>query len=96
MDRFLSYTASPEWRVVVGLGTNALLQGGLALHHVYGLPFVPATALKGVARLCAEAVVEVPEEEVTRLFGQGGEKARQGELLFLDGVPSAPLGSRGI
>ncbi len=86
----VTFNASPEWRVIVGLGGNALLQGGITLHHVYGLPFIPATSLKGITRLYAEVVVEVPEEEVARLFGDVDGEARLGELQFLDGVPAEP------
>ena len=85
-----TFTASPEWRSLVGLGTNALLQGGITLHHLYGLPFIPAKALKGATRLYAEVVLDTPGEEVARLFGRTEGEARRGELLFLDGVPAAP------
>lgn len=86
----VTLTASPEWRVIVGLGTNAALQGGITLHRIYGLPFIPATALKGITRLYAEVVVEASEEDVVRLFGDADGEARRGDLLFLDGVPAAP------
>ncbi len=84
------FEASPEWRVVIGLGRNALLESGMALHHVFGFPIIPASALKGVTRLYAEEVLEIPEEEATLLFGQTGEEPHQGELIFLEGVPVEP------
>ena len=37
-------SARPQWRVIVGKGTNALLEGGMTLHPVFGFPVVPATA----------------------------------------------------
>lgn len=85
-----TFTARPEWRVVVGLGTNEILQGGITLHHVYGIPIVPATALKGVARYYAEAVEEASVSLVGHLFGQAEEEARRGDLVFLDGIPVTP------
>lgn len=89
--RAVTFRAQPEWRVVIGLGTNQLLEGGISLHHVYGVPIVPATALKGVARYYAEAVAEAAESPVNHLFGQADAAAAQrGDLLFLDGVPAAP------
>src|SRR5205823_1429195 len=33
-----TFSAHPEWRVIVGLGTNALLGGGMTLHPVFGVP----------------------------------------------------------
>jgi CRISPR-associated protein Cmr6 len=86
----VTFDASPEWRVVVGLGRHALLEGGIALHRVYGFPLIPATALKGAARFYAEVVLELPAEEVAVLFGTGGEESRPGELIFLDAVPVIP------
>lgn len=83
----VTFTASPEWRVIVGLGTHALLEGGITLHRIYGLPYIPATALKGVCRLYAEAVLEVPEDESVHLFG---EQVQRGDLIFLDAIPTAP------
>jgi CRISPR-associated protein Cmr6 len=85
------FQATPEWRVVIGTGNHALLEVGITLHRVYGIPFVPASALKGVTRLYAEAVLEIEATESERLFGRGGEEeARRGELIFLDGVPVTP------
>jgi CRISPR-associated protein Cmr6 len=87
----VAFQARPEWRVVIGTSTHSLLEVGITLHRVYGLPFVPASALKGVARLYAEAVLELEPAQVERLFGSGGEEdARQGDLIFLDGCPVTP------
>ena len=54
----------PEWRVVVGLKTNTLLESGITLHPVYGFPIVPSSALKGVCRLYVEKVLDRPDEEM--------------------------------
>ncbi len=86
-------TALPDWRVIVGLGTNTLLEGGMALHRIYGFPIVPSSAVKGMTRLYAEAVVGIPAEESERLFGTvhgADESAQRGDLVFLDAVPAAP------
>lgn len=90
-------TASPDWRTIVGLGTNSLLEGGLTLHRVYGFPIVPAMAVKGVTRLYAEAVAEIPVEESQRLFGAADEELLRGDLVFVDAVPAAaPLVERDL
>lgn len=85
-----TFSAMPEWRVVIGLGTHKLLEGGMTLHRVYGIPIIPATTLKGVARLYAEAVAEAPAEMTQLLFGEAEPETRQGDLIFLDGVPAEP------
>ncbi|QTX32134.1 type III-B CRISPR module RAMP protein Cmr6 [Aminithiophilus ramosus] len=38
-----------EGRLVCGLGIASPVETGLALHHTYGIPFIPGSALKGVA-----------------------------------------------
>lgn len=36
-------------RIIIGLGGENVLETGLTLHHTYGTPFIPGTALKGLA-----------------------------------------------
>jgi CRISPR-associated protein Cmr6 len=36
-------------RMVIGLGAENVLETGLRLHHTYGLPIIPGSALKGLA-----------------------------------------------
>jgi CRISPR-associated protein Cmr6 len=37
-----------EGRLIVGLGTENVLETGIRLHHTYGLPTLPGSALKGL------------------------------------------------
>src|SRR5437899_821980 len=60
----VTFTARPQWRVIVGLGTNDLLGGGIVLHSVLGFPVMPASALKGVSRRYASFIEERPVEEL--------------------------------
>ena len=43
--------APPErgGRLVVGLGSENILETGIRLHHTYGMPLIPGSALKGLA-----------------------------------------------
>lgn len=36
-------------RLIVGLGTENVLETGIRLHHTYGMPILPGSALKGLA-----------------------------------------------
>jgi CRISPR-associated protein Cmr6 len=36
-------------RLIVGLGTENVLEAGITLHHTYGLPVLPGSGLKGLA-----------------------------------------------
>jgi CRISPR-associated protein Cmr6 len=38
-----------QGRLVVGLGEESVLETGITLDHTYGVPIIPATALKGLA-----------------------------------------------
>ncbi|GEM_PF-2448426 len=40
------------WRLVVGLGTGSVLETSMTLHHIFGVPYIPGSALKGVVRAC--------------------------------------------
>ncbi|HZO75959.1 MAG TPA: type III-B CRISPR module RAMP protein Cmr6 [Ktedonobacteraceae bacterium] len=35
-------------RLIVGLGMESVLETGIALHHTYGVPYLPGSALKGL------------------------------------------------
>jgi CRISPR-associated protein Cmr6 len=45
--------AKPVWRFVVGLGAAHVLETGITLHRLFGLPIIPGSALKGAARTWA-------------------------------------------
>lgn len=38
-----------QGRLIVGLGGDNVLETGLTLHHTYGVPIIPGSALKGLA-----------------------------------------------
>lgn len=43
-------------RMVIGIGGENVLETGLTLHHIYGTPIIPGTALKGlVSHYCNQA-----------------------------------------
>ena len=41
---------TPEWRMVVGLGNESVYETSMTLHHIYGIPYIPGSALKGIMR----------------------------------------------
>src|SRR5712692_11262510 len=44
------FEASLDWRMVIGLGGETVLETDITLHHLYGIPFIPGSALKGLTR----------------------------------------------
>lgn len=41
---------TPDWRLVVGLGGESVYNTSITLHHVYGIPYIPGSSVKGVVR----------------------------------------------
>ncbi len=39
-----------NWRMAVGLGHESVYETSMTLHHIYGIPYIPASSLKGVVR----------------------------------------------
>jgi CRISPR-associated protein Cmr6 len=39
----------PHTRLIVGLGNKGVIEAGLRLHHTYGVPLIPGSALKGLS-----------------------------------------------
>jgi len=72
--------AKTQGRLSVGLGANAVLETSILLHRAYGVPYIPGSALKGLASSYAAKYLK---DE--RLWGRSfdGGKTRRGELQKL-------------
>jgi CRISPR-associated protein Cmr6 len=46
---YLSEQLTLTSRLIIGLGSENVLETGLRLHHTYGVPIIPGSALKGLA-----------------------------------------------
>jgi CRISPR-associated protein Cmr6 len=78
-------------RLASGLGAESVTEIGCRLHHTYGVPFIPASGLKGAlatAMLSADASAAPWVERAAFLFGNEGCRAY---ATVLDGwwVPEA-------
>jgi CRISPR type III-B/RAMP module RAMP protein Cmr6 len=86
------FRAVTDGRLVVGLGGETVLETDLTLHHLYGLPFIPGSTLKGVTRAYVTGEIaeykslRIDEDDVTikRIFGS--VQAR-GTVVFFDAMP---------
>lgn len=86
------FSGTTDWRMVVGLGGETVLETDLTLHHLYGIPFIPGSALKGLTR--SYVTTEVKEnqsdkidndnETVKRIFGS---QEHAGTVIFFDAMP---------
>jgi CRISPR-associated protein Cmr6 len=50
------FTAEASGRIVVGLGAQAIRETNVALLHTWGVPYLPGSALKGLASSAANAL----------------------------------------
>lgn len=40
--------ATVDWRLIVGIGGEHVQETNMTLHHIYGIPYIPGSAVKGV------------------------------------------------
>ena len=71
-------------RLIVGLGSESVLETGIRLHHTYGMPIIPGSALKGLAahycdQIWGERHVETPSAEGRRFRGERREDKRRNQ-----------------
>jgi CRISPR-associated protein Cmr6 len=45
-----NFPLSLSWRLVIGLGASHPQETSMTLHHIYGIPYIPGSAIKGVTR----------------------------------------------
>lgn len=65
--------AHTSGRLVVNLGADSVLEANIALHHTYGVPYIPGSALKGLAAHFAHQSLDDP------LWKKGGQAH---EIMF--------------
>ena len=83
------------WRLRVGglPGFRDLLMP--AMHQVYGVPYVPASSIKGVVRDWAEQQDDEIKSQVQRMFGYINQNSKDNpgaiaRVQFLDAFPTEP------
>ncbi len=60
-------------RLVIGLGSENVLETGITLHHTYGTPVIPGSALKGLASHYCDQVWGAEEDESKAKFLMNNE-----------------------
>ncbi len=84
------FSAITDWRMVVGLGGETVLETDLTLHHLYGIPFIPGSALKGLTRayvtgeIYPSTDIDKDDTVVKQIFGS---QERAGSVIFFDAIP---------
>lgn len=96
---------TPDWRLIVGLGNESVYETSMTLHHIYGIPYIPGQAVKGVVRnWIINELFEKNEKGETDLKGaenralkdEGfrkifGKQENQGKVIFFDAFPTGNI-----
>jgi CRISPR-associated protein Cmr6 len=72
--------AQTVWRLVVGFATNPALETGITLHPLLGFPFIPGSAVRGLARRLAEYRLTEKREAVWNEWLAAGQLPPDGKL----------------
>ena len=92
--------AKVQVRLAIGLGDESVLETSIQLHHTYGLPFIPGSALKGVA--AAYARKRLPAQNwgiMTPAYRTVfGDTSEAGYVIFYDAlyVPNSGFQGRAL
>lgn len=88
-----------EWNFVTGMGLPHPLENGLVFHPTLGVPYLPASGVKGLVRAFLRDRTDLDGQYIEDWFGPdlGGvpageqaERAAAGAFVFFDAVPVAP------
>lgn len=85
--RFTRFSASLIGRLYIGLSRESALETGITVQHAWGMPMIPGSALKGVARAVARERLADKPDLVNWLFGADNHSEaapETGALVFHD------------
>jgi len=85
------YRCKPECRFVIGLGSESVYETSMTFHHVYGIPYIPGSAVKGVTRSWV-IINDYDQNEKKALENNEfidifGSQDNRGKVIFMDAYP---------
>lgn len=83
---------TPDWRLVTGMGEASVYETNMTLHPIYGIPYIPASSIKGILRHYL-AEFEEGRTLIEKIFGENDEKSTTGkpmlgQYIFFDAFPT--------
>lgn len=90
-NHFFCGVSKVDWRMVVGMGTDHVQETSMTLHHVYGVPIIPGSAIKGVVRswvidkFDGKEDLALADSDFLAVFGS---QEQEGKVQFLDAYPN--------
>lgn len=95
---FHSENLEIDWRLAIGLGSESVYETSINLHPIYGFPYIPGQAVKGIVR--SWMIIEYFNSNEKKAFSDATfcylfgcpkesvlKKEYQGSLVFLDAFP---------
>ncbi len=86
-----SFECKPAWRFIIGLGSESVYEVSMTLHHVYGFPYIPGSAVKGVTRnwiintkFDQNEESAISDDNFKKIFG---DEQNRGKVIFMDAFP---------
>lgn len=80
----VTYEFRPYGRIIVGLGQESVREVSMTLHWIYGIPYIPGQAIKGVVSNWIISEGGKRDENFKSVFGDEDNK---GKVIFLDSYP---------
>jgi CRISPR-associated protein Cmr6 len=92
--KFLEIELKTDYRLVIG-SEQSIYETSIRLHHIYGIPYIPSTAIKGVVRshfiekyFYGEKNREeeaLKDDDFKNYFGT---QEQEGKIIFFDAFPT--------
>lgn len=85
--RFSQFRATLSGRLYIGVDRDNALETGITVQHAWGMPMIPGSALKGLARSVARQALPDRADAVTWLFGTDTNddvELESGAIVFHD------------
>lgn len=79
--RFSNFAAPLLGRLYIGLSRETALETGITVQHAWGMPMIPGSALKGIARAAARERLADKPDLVNWLFGAATDGAKDDSAL---------------
>ncbi len=88
--------AKVKGRMIVGLGSESVLETSITLHHTYGVPYIPGSALKGLAASYADKRLGDPWKKGSPAYkAVFGDTNNAGYITFFDALYIPDSGHKG-
>jgi CRISPR-associated protein Cmr6 len=92
-----------SWRMIIGLGASHPQETSMTIHHIYGIPYIPGSAIKGVTRhwvlkeyFSNDEEKALKDKDFPTIFGTPGQAGKiiffdtpgqAGKIIFFDAYP---------